>query len=112
MFCFFYENVFVGFWGNKIGDVFAELTCKSMRWDSKGVDLVFYHNISNIPEHYEFDSNKNLIIKKKNIQLIETESLDEQGNPIVTTVEEVSFETERVLECEVYYAKGLIVKAC
>lgn len=54
MFAFFINDVFFSFWSNDVGDVFFDKTCKSMKWDSSKVDLVYYKNlVANPKAKYE-----------------------------------------------------------
>ena len=108
MFCFFKDNELVNFWSNSIGDIFADLTCNSLKWDKAKVDLVFYWGLEGVPEHYEFDSNKKLIIKKRHFTQVESQ--DENGNVILNEVE--SFTVEKEIEPDFFMSKGLIVKPC
>ena len=112
MFCFFKNDYLVNFWSNQIGDIFCELTIKSMKWEAGQIDLVFYPLLDNVPEHHEFDSEKNLIIKKKIVTQNEVHSTNELGEDVVTIEEVVTYEVERTINPIVYYAKGLMVKPC
>lgn len=120
MFCFFKNDSFVNFWSNQIGDVFCSLTIKNMKWADSEVDLVYYPGIEQGPEHFDFDSSKNLIIKEKIVTQVEVPALneagepvlDESGNPVMNLVDEVSYQTKQVVDPVVYYAKGIMVKPC
>jgi hypothetical protein len=108
MFCFFKGNEFVNFWSNSIGDIFADLTCHSMKWDKGQVDLVYYWGLDNMPEHYEFDSNKVLIVKNKVVT--QEEVLDENGNPSI--IENVSYTIHKQVDPDFFMSKGVMVKPC
>jgi len=112
MFCFFKNDSLVNFWSNQIGDIFCELTIKSMKWESGQIDLVLYPLLDNVPEHYEFDSEKNFIIKKKIVTQNEVVSINELDEEVVTIEEVVTYEVERTINPIVYYTKGLMIKPC
>lgn len=112
MFCFFYKDSFVNFWSNKIGDIFFDLTINGMKWDRLDVDLYYYQSLNSVPEFYEIDSVKKLIIKKEIVTVVEHESVNEDGVTIVTTEQVKTYETDRVIEPVVYCSKGLLVKPC
>lgn len=116
MFCFFIKDKLVDFWSNRIGDVFCSSTIKNMKWNLQEVDLVFYTGIDSIPEHYELDSNKKLIVKKRHINQVELLDeneepvLDEKGNPMFKEV--ISFTVEKEIEPDFFMSKGLMIKLC
>lgn len=112
MFCFFYKDSFVNFWSNKIGDVFCDLTISAMNWDKEDVDLYYYPLLVDVPKFYEIDTSKNLIIKKEIITIVEHQSVNEDGETIITLEEVKTYETDRVIEAVVYCANGLIIKPC
>lgn len=112
MFCFFYKDLFVGFWSNKIGDIFCDLTINGMKWDRSDVDLYYYPSLNDVPRFHEIDSSKNLIIKKEVVTNVEHESVNESGETVITTEEVKTYETDKVIEPVVYCAKGLIVNPC
>jgi hypothetical protein len=112
MFCFFYKDLFVDFWSNKIGDIFCDLTILSMKWDRLDVDLYYYPSLNSVPEFYEIDSSKKLIIKKEIITIVEHQLVNEDGVTIVTAEQVKTYETDIVIDAVVYCAKGLLVKPC
>jgi hypothetical protein len=83
-----------------------------MKWNRLEVDLYHYPSINSVPEFYEIDSSKNLIIKKEIITIVEHESVNEAGETIITTEEVKTYETDRVIDPIVYCSKGLLVKPC
>jgi hypothetical protein len=112
MFCFFRNDLFENFWSNQHGDVFCENTLKSMKWEKSLVDLVYYPLLDNVPEFYEFDSSKNLIIKKEVVTISERQSVDDFGDVAVLTEEIKTYEIDKIIEPVVYCAKGLMLKPC
>lgn len=113
MFVIFKNDLMVNFWGNNQGDEFIKNTCKSLKMEESEVDLVFYENVYNVPDFYEFDQDKKLIIKKEIITMVDDNTvIDENGNEIVNKVEVKTYEVDRVIEPIVYFAKGLMVKPC
>lgn len=112
MFCFFKNDCFINFWSNRVGDSFAEITCKSMKWTETEVDLFFFNELEEVPKFYEFDSNKNLILKNEIKTIIEESSVNELGETIVTQGEVVTYEAYKTIEPIIYFAKGLMIKPC
>jgi hypothetical protein len=56
MFGFFVNDVFSGFWSNKVGDIFCDITCEKMGWDKTQVKLYKYSNLNqNDLEHIQLD---------------------------------------------------------
>jgi hypothetical protein len=112
MFSFFNNNLFQNFWANNLGDIFCDLTIKSMKWNHNDVDLIYYFGLEKAPEHYEFGSNKELRVLKKIVTQVEQESVNELGETVVTVVDVESFELDKVYEPIMYFSKGLVVKPC
>lgn len=116
MFSFFNNEVFQGFWGNEIGELFFEATCKSLKWDIGKIDLVYYPSLDSAPIYYEFDSNKILTIKEKIVSYEEKLNelgepvLDENGAPVIEKV--TSFSVVKTIDPEVYVSKGITIKPC
>jgi len=116
MFCFFVNNEFKNFWSNKPGDIFADLTCSSMKWKREEVDLNFYPFVTNLPQDYNFDENKKLIILRVSSEMVEKLDeneqvvFDENGNPVMEEASVTTIDSEH--EPVVYMAKGVIVKPC
>jgi hypothetical protein len=120
MFALFKNDELVNFWSNLVGDVFIAATCRNLKMDEGQVDLVHFISLESIPEHFEFSSSKQLIVKEKHVEIVEIPVLDEQGNPVLneqgnplmSQQENVSFSVKETLEPEVFFAKGLMVKPC
>ena len=112
MFAIFKNDELVNFWSNEIGDIFIAATCKSLKMDESQVDLVHFIGLDSVPEHYEFSASKQLIIKERHVNIVEAPSTDSEGNAIVLQEEQVSLVTKQILEPEVFFAKGLMVKPC
>jgi len=112
MFCFFKNEYLVNFWSNKVGDCFLEITCNSMKWQKTEIDLLFFDGIDSVPQFYEFDANKNLILKNEVKTIVETSSVNELGETIITQNEVVTYEAYKTIEPIVYFAKGLMIRPC
>jgi hypothetical protein len=112
MFCIFVGDNLNDFWSNKIGDVFLEITISKLRMEPSQVDLNYYPQIYERPKFFEFDQNKNLIIKKEVVTINEMVTQDEFGEDVITQEEIKTLETEKIIEPVVYFAKGLMVKPC
>jgi hypothetical protein len=112
MFGLFLNDTLKDFWGNNAGDIFLENTCNKLKLEMNSVDLVFYFGLEKAPEHYEFGSNKELTVLKKIVTQVEQESVNEQGETVVTVVDVESFELDKVYEPIMYFSKGLVVKPC
>lgn len=112
MFGLFLDNILKDFWANDDGDIFLEATAKGLRLNKDLIDLNFYPEVYESPKFYEFDEYKNLIIKKEIITQNEVVTIDENGNNIVTIVEEKTYEVDKIIEPIVYFAKGLMIKPC
>ena len=112
MFSLFLNNILKDFWGNAEGDIFLEATAKSLRLDKQLIDLNFYPDIYEAPKFYDFDSNKNLILKNEVITLEEVSTINENGETVITQNEVITYETFKTIEPIVYFAKGLMIKPC
>lgn len=117
MFGFFVNGEFKGFWSNKIGDVFVELTCNSMNWDKNQTVVVFYPSLNvDHSKLYEATINdcKEFIEVDVQIGTEMVDSLDEQGNPI--QIEQPVFEKQAQLQhtfqADVFYNNGSIILPC
>jgi hypothetical protein len=111
MFGLFLDDVLKDFWGNSIGDIFIEATCKALKLQKQAVDLLYYQGLDGVPEHFEFDSEKNLIVKQRHVKVIPA-VLNEEGQEIEPQQEEEFFTVLQTLSPEVYVARGDIIKPC
>lgn len=112
MFALFLNDLLKDFWMNNEGDIFLDATIRGLGLNRDLVDLNFYPEVFEKPEFYEFDADKNLIIKKEVVTQTEVVSQDENGNDVVTIEEVKTYETEKTIEPIVYFAKGLMIKPC
>jgi hypothetical protein len=112
MFSLFVNDVFNNFWANRPNDVFILNTCQGLKLDEGSVDLNFYFGLESVPQFYEFDSNKNLILKNEIITIEETLSVNELGETIVSQNEVVTYEAYKTIEPIIYFTKGLMIKPC
>jgi hypothetical protein len=112
MFCLFISDLLKDFWMNNEGDQFLENTASKLRLEKSLVDLNFYPEIYEAPKFYEFDSNKNLILKNEIKTIIEESGVNELGETIVSQNEVVTYETFKTIEPIVYFSKGLMIKPC
>lgn len=113
MFCIFNNDSLINFWANQVGDVFIEATIRGLKLDQSKVDLNFYFGIGSIPQFYEFDQDKKLIIKKEIITMVDDNTvIDENGNEIVNQVEVKTYEVDKIIEPIVYFSKGVMIKPC
>lgn len=112
MFAIFKNDELLNFWSNEPGDVFIAATCKGLKMDEGQVDLVYFIGLDAIPEHYEFSTSKQLIIKERHVDIIEVPSTDAEGNAIVVQEEQVSLVVKQTLEPKVYFSKGLMLHSC
>jgi hypothetical protein len=64
MFAFYLAGVFMGLWQNKPGDIFFDLTVKSLRWDGSKVSLFYYDGILEAPL-YQMSDDKELILLER-----------------------------------------------
>ena len=112
MFAFFKNDNLFGFWSNKIGDVFCEITIRNMKWDQSEVDLLYYPELNSKPDHHEFGLSKELIIKKKIVTQNEVVTTNEEGEEVVTVEDVVTFEVEKTIEPVVYMSNGIMLKPC
>lgn len=112
MFAFFKNDSFINFWANQIGDIFCHLTIQKMKWDIADIKLLYYPTISGVPEHYEFNDSLHLVIQKVVTTTQTVEEVDENG--VVNTVEAEVTElvVDRIVEPEVYFNNGIMVKPC
>lgn len=112
MFAIFKNDELVNFWSNQVGDIFIAATCKNLKMDEGQVDLIHFIGLDAIPEHYEFSSSKQLIIKEKHVQINEVSNTDTEGNSVIVQEEVVSFLVKETLEPKVYFSKGLMLHPC
>lgn len=112
MFGLFLDNILKDFWANNEGDIFIEATAKALRLNKELVDLNFYPEIYESPKFYEFDANKNLILKNEIKTITEESNVNELGETIVSQNEVVTYEAYKTIEPIVYFAKGFMVKPC
>ena len=111
MFGLFVENCLSGFWSNQQGDQFIDATIRYLKTDRSSIDLNWYY-INEVPQFYEFDQDKKLIIKKEIITINEVLTQNELGEDVITREEIKTYEIERIVEPVVYFAKGLMIKPC
>lgn len=112
MFSLFVNDILNNFWSNKPNDIFIANTCRALKLDEGSVDLNFYFGLDSVPQFYEFDSNKNLILKNEIKTIIEESGVNELGETIVSQNEVVTYETFKTIEPIVYFSKGLMIKPC
>jgi len=112
MFALFFEDNFKDFWENKPGDEFIIPTCACLNMDIQSVDLVYFMSLNKVPEHYDFDINKKLVIKNKIVTPVEKIFTDEQGIEHPYTEDVVTYEVIKTLDPEFFMAKGIMVKPC
>jgi hypothetical protein len=65
-----------------------------------------------VPEFYEFDVSKNLIVKNKIVSLVDQVTTNEEGESVVTQEEVIAFEINKIINPVVFLAKGLMIKPC
>jgi hypothetical protein len=107
MFIFFINGLFYSFWQNKKGDEFFDLTCMGLDLNASQVSLSYYAGVKSIPEFYEFDENKNLLIKEKAI----TEVLvGPEGEQVLE--EQISYNIKETILAEVFVINGEKFKTC
>jgi hypothetical protein len=107
MFIFFINGLFYSFWQNKKGDEFFDLTCTGLDLNASQVSLNYYAGIKAIPEFFEFDEDKNLIIKEKVI----TEVLvGPEGEKVLE--EQISYNIKETIFAEVFVINGEKFKTC
>ncbi len=112
MFAIFKNDSLLNFWSNQAGDIFLESTIRGLRLEQGEIDLNYYFGIYAIPEFYEFDQDKKLIIKKEIISYVEEVSTDAEGNEVINQVEVKNYEVDKIIEPIVYFSKGIMVKPC
>jgi hypothetical protein len=112
MFGLFLDNILKDFWANAEGDIFLEATAKGLRLNKDLIDLNFYPEIYETPKFYEFDENKNLIVKKEIVTINEVVTQNENGDDVTTQEEVKSYEVDKIIEPIVYFSKGLMIKLC
>ena len=112
MFIIFNNDSILNFWANQIGDVFIEATIRGLKLDQSKVDLNFYFGLDSVPQFYEFDQDKKLIIKKEVITINEVVTQNENGEDVVTQEEVKSYEVDKIIEPIVYFSKGIMIKPC
>jgi hypothetical protein len=79
MFGFFVNGEFKGFWSNRVGDIFADLTCLKMGWSKELTTLVYY------PDLKEHELEKAVATVDKVDVYVSAQNQtgeDEEGNPI------------------------------
>ena len=111
MFSLFVENILKDFWSNQQGDQFIDATIRYLKVEKDKVDLNWYY-INEVPQFYEFDQEKKLIIKKEIITINEVVTQNELGQDVITQEEIKTYEIERIIDPVVYFAKGLMIKPC
>lgn len=99
MFCFFINDNFFSFWQNQIGQVFFDLTIKGLNLNSEQVSLNYYSNFNQVPEHFYFDEDKNLIIQEKVISTQDDIEVEEMV--IINSIAPVIYAVngQKVLQC-------------
>lgn len=112
MFCFFKNDALVNFWSNQIGDVFCDLTIRGMKWNQGEIDLVYYPELQDVPELYEFGPSKELTTKKKHIEQHEQVTTDAEGNQTVSMIDIEVITPVKTIQPEVYFAKGVMIRPC
>jgi hypothetical protein len=112
MFSLFVNDFLNNFWANKPNDIFISNTCRALKLNEGSVDLNFYFGLDSVPQFYEFDANKNLILKNEVKTIVEESSVNELGETIVTQNEVVTYEAYKTIEPIVYFAKGLMIRPC
>lgn len=105
MFGFFVSGEFKGFWSNRVGDIFCDLTCIKMQWAKESTTLVFYPNLK---EHELQNAVASIDdVKVYNKEQNET-GVDEQGNP---TFEEKSV-LVKTISADKFMVNGLMLIPC
>lgn len=107
MFIFFINDIFYSFWQNKKGQQFFDLTCAGLNLSPTEVSLNYYEGINEIPPLFDFDENKNLLIKEKVI----TEVLvGPEGEQVLE--EQISYNIKETILAEVFVINGEKFKTC
>lgn len=96
MFAIFDNGEFVSFWGNNKGDVFFQITCAKK---GLGSPSLFWYEVDQRPEYFEFNNNKDLVVKNRIVELVGEEEV-------------VSFETVATIPKDVYFDNGIFYKVC
>jgi hypothetical protein len=105
MFGIFLNNEFKGFWSNRPGDIFIDLTCKKMSWPKELTSLVYYPSLR---EHELQNAEASLDDVKVYREESNQTGEDEEGNPI--------YENEKVLvktiDSDKFVVNGLMLIPC
>lgn len=105
MFAFFVNGQFKGFWTNKVGDKFADLTITKMKWPKNSTSLVFYQGLNG-------SEIKNCEPTLNGVDVIKDEvneiGVDENDQPILETSEILV----RSIQSDKFMIDGLMLIPC
>lgn len=96
MFAIFNNNTLVGFWGNKPGDIFFNITCEKLGLNSPEI---FYYDIQEAPLYHSFNQNKVLSILEKVVTIVNEEEV-------------IAYNTISTKQPDPYFTNGIFYKDC
>jgi len=104
MFGFFVSGEFKGFWSNKVGDKFFDLTCSKMKWLLSTTTLVYYSDLSESDLAHAEPT-------EENVKFYREETIDGEGGEGETV-----YSTQKVLvktiQGDIFVLNGVILKPC
>lgn len=118
MFAFFVFNELKGFWGNKIGDVFFQNTCKKMGWDITNTSLVYFEGLTDQESLNCIATKSSIEIYNKQLVQVGTEEkdiLDENGIVIgseIVPVNEMQDVFVRSIPSQIFVLDGVFQAQC
>lgn len=105
MFGFFVNGEFKGFWSNKVGDIFCDLTCQKMGWAKELTTLAYYPNLKESElKHAEPTVDD---VKVYSVSQEQTGE-DEEGNPIL----EENKTLVKTIQSDKFMVNGLMLIPC
>jgi len=105
MFGFFVSSEFVGFWSNKVGDIFFDLTVFSMKWEKSSVSVVYYPNLQESEIQHAVASLSDVKVYEKHQ---EQTGVDENDQPITEEVTTLI----KTIQADTFVTNGLIIIPC
>lgn len=112
MFCFFLNDQEFGFWGNRLGDIFLMATITNLRLNPSGIDVCYFPELFERPAFYEFNDQKELIIKEEVKEEFEETILDENGVEKIIISEIFIYKEIKTIKPIHYFSKGIMLLPC
>lgn len=105
MFGFFVNDEFKGFWCNRPGDMFVDLTCQKLNWPKQQTTVVYYPDLKDSELQHAQPSTSKVDIYQ---EIMVENGVDENQQPIMET----SLVLVKSINADSFMVNGIMIIPC